>query len=183
MLFFQDLVLSHSDLENEPLASFEAFVARMKLGSDETIPLICKKGRAVRLGERAIGHRDPGSESAWMLMNVYLEQLRKNSLIERIDIMKIAFGCDPNASEMKKALIEVAESLGHEVKDFGSDDPIYANTAIDVANAVVSKEYDRGVVVCGTGIGVSISANKVKGAYCALRCLPARARTMRTWSH
>jgi dihydroxyacetone kinase-like protein len=70
-------VLSHSDLENEPLASFEAFVARMKLGSDETIPLICKKGRAVRLGERAIGHRDPGSESAWMLMNVYLEQLRK----------------------------------------------------------------------------------------------------------
>ena len=82
--------------------------------------------------------------------------------------MKIAFGCDPNASEMKKALIEVAESLGHEVKDFGSDDPIYANTAIDVANAVVSKEYDRGVVVCGTGIGVSISANKVKGAYCAL---------------
>ena len=93
---------------------------------------------------------------------------QKSSLIERIDIMKIAFGCDPNASEMKKALIEVVESLGHEIKDFGSDDPIYANTAIDVANAVVSKEYDRGVVVCGTGIGVSISANKVKGAYCAL---------------
>lgn len=82
--------------------------------------------------------------------------------------MKIAFGCDPNAQEMKKALMDLVESLGHEVKDFGSEDPIYANTAIDVANAVVSKEYDRGIVVCGTGIGVSISANKVKGAYCAL---------------
>lgn len=70
-------VLFQSDLENEPVAAFEAFVTRMKQGSDETIPLICKKGRAMRLGERAIGHRDPGSESAWMFMNVYLEQLKK----------------------------------------------------------------------------------------------------------
>ncbi|WP_251451730.1 RpiB/LacA/LacB family sugar-phosphate isomerase [Varibaculum prostatecancerukia] len=60
-----------------------------------------------------------------------------------------------------------AEDLGHEVKDFGSDDPIYANVAVAVAEAVAAGEYDRGVVVCGTGIGVSIAANKVKGAYCA----------------
>ena len=81
--------------------------------------------------------------------------------------MKVAFGCDPNATDLKMALIKKAEELGHETADLGSDDPIYANTAIDVAKAVAAGEYDRGVVVCGTGIGVSIAANKVKGAYCA----------------
>lgn len=82
--------------------------------------------------------------------------------------MKLAFGCDPNATDLKKALLTKAESLGHEVTDFGSDDPIYANVAAEVAAAVAAGKFDRGVVVCGTGIGVSIAANKVKGAYCAL---------------
>ena len=59
--------------------------------------------------------------------------------------MKIAFGCDPNATEFKLQLMDYVKGLGHEVADFGSDDPI----------------------VCGTGIGVSIAANKVKGAYAA----------------
>lgn len=81
--------------------------------------------------------------------------------------MKIVFGCDPNADVFKKQLMEYVESLGHEVTDFGSDDPIYANTAIKVAQAVAAKEFDRGIIVCGTGIGVSIAANKVKGAYAA----------------
>lgn len=81
--------------------------------------------------------------------------------------MKIVFGCDPNADEFKLKLMEYVESLGHEVEDFGSDDPIYANTAIKVAEAVAAKEFDRGIIVCGTGIGVSIAANKVKGAYAA----------------
>ena len=81
--------------------------------------------------------------------------------------MKIAVGCDPNAADFKKEIIKTIESLGHEVTDFGSDDPIYANTAIKCAQAVANKEFDRGIVVCGTGIGVSIAANKVKGAYAA----------------
>ena len=50
----------------------------------------------------------------------------------------------------------------------GSIDPIYAHTAISVAQDVASGRVDRGVVLCGTGIGVSIAANKVDGAYCAL---------------
>ena len=79
--------------------------------------------------------------------------------------MKIAFGCDPNATEFKLQLMDYVKGLGHEVADFGSDDPIYANTAIEVAQAVAGGKYDRGIVVCGTGIGVSIAANKVKGAY------------------
>lgn len=81
--------------------------------------------------------------------------------------MKIVFGCDPNAQEFKLELMDYVRELGHDVADFGSDDPIYANTAIKVAQAVADKEYDRGIVVCGTGIGVSIAANKVKGAYAA----------------
>ena len=81
--------------------------------------------------------------------------------------MKLAFGCDPNADSFKLHLMDYAKELGHEVEDFGSDDPIYANTAIKVAEAVAAGEYDRGIIVCGTGIGVSIAANKVKGAYAA----------------
>lgn len=63
--------------------------------------------------------------------------------------------------------MEHTQKLGHEVYDLGSDDPIYANVAIACAEAVAAKEYDRGILVCGTGIGVSIAANKVKGAYAA----------------
>lgn len=82
--------------------------------------------------------------------------------------MKVAIGCDPNATPLKQEVIAELESLGHEVQDFGADDPIYANVVIDVAEAVARKEYDRGIVMCGTGIGASIAANKVPGAYCAL---------------
>lgn len=82
--------------------------------------------------------------------------------------MKIAIGCDPNAEQFKQQLIPFIESLGSEVTDFGSDDAIYANTAIMVGEKVASGEYDRGILVCGTGIGVCIAANKVKGVNAAL---------------
>ncbi len=83
--------------------------------------------------------------------------------------MKIAVGCDPNAQEAKEELIKFMEAKAYgEVTDFGSEDPIYANTAIKVAEEVASGEYDRGILICGTGLGVSIAANKVKGAYAAL---------------
>jgi ribose 5-phosphate isomerase B len=83
-------------------------------------------------------------------------------------MMKIAIGCDPNAAQFKAELIPFIESLGHEVTDYGSDDAIYANVAIAVATDVAAKAADRGVLICGTGIGVSITANKVDGAYAAL---------------
>lgn len=81
--------------------------------------------------------------------------------------MKLAFGCDPNAAALKRTLMAHVKALGHEVYDLGSDDPIYANVAIAVAEAVAAGTYDRGILLCGTGIGVSIAANKVKGAYAA----------------
>ena len=78
-------------------------------------------------------------------------------------------GCDPNAQDAKVALIKYIEAKGYgEVTDFGSEDPIYGHTAFAVAEAVAAKKYDRGILLCGTGIGVSIAANKVKGAYAAL---------------
>ncbi|MFT4228266.1 dihydroxyacetone kinase subunit DhaL [Micropruina sp.] len=58
----------------DPGAALDAFVARMRQGSDDTIPLVAKKGRAMRLGERSVGHRDPGSQSSWQLMNCLLEE-------------------------------------------------------------------------------------------------------------
>lgn len=82
--------------------------------------------------------------------------------------MRILFGCDPNASELKEKLMATVEKLGHEVVDMGSTDPVYANVAIAVSEAVAAGEGDRGVLVCGTGLGMSIAANKVKGAYAAL---------------
>ena len=83
--------------------------------------------------------------------------------------MKIAIGCDPNAQQAKEELMKFIEAKGYgELTDFGSEDPIYANTAIRLAEAVAAGEYDRGILICGTGIGVSIAANKVKGAYAAL---------------
>lgn len=80
--------------------------------------------------------------------------------------MKIAIGCDPNAQKEKDELIAFIEKndLG-QVTNFGSDDPIYANVAIKVGEVVASGEYDRGILLCGTGLGVSLAANKVKGAY------------------
>ena len=83
--------------------------------------------------------------------------------------MKIAIGCDPNARQAKEELIRYMNEKGYgEVADFGSDDVIYAKVAIRVAEAVAAGEYDRGILICGTGIGVSLAANKVRGAYAAL---------------
>ena len=80
----------------------------------------------------------------------------------------IAIGCDPNAAELKKILIDELKNLGYDFIDYGSDDPLYANVAIKVAETVAAGKHERGILICGTGIGMSIAANKVKGAYAAL---------------
>lgn len=79
----------------------------------------------------------------------------------------IAIGCDPNASALKDVLIEHIVHLGYLVEDFGSEDPIYANTAYNVATAVAAGKYDRAILLCGTGLGMCLAANKVPGAYAA----------------
>jgi ribose 5-phosphate isomerase B len=81
---------------------------------------------------------------------------------------KVAIGCDPNAVEMKESVKEQLQELGYKYEDYGSDDSIYANVAFTVAEAVAKGTHDRGILICGTGIGMCIAANKVPGAYAAL---------------
>ena len=80
--------------------------------------------------------------------------------------MKIALGCDHGGLEHKNAISEHLKERGFEVVDFG----IYEQKSVDypeiaekVANCIVSGEAERGILVCGTGIGMSLAANKVKG--------------------
>jgi ribose 5-phosphate isomerase B len=80
----------------------------------------------------------------------------------------IAIGCDPNAVQLKEDIKTCLTELGFTWKDYGSEDPVYANVAIKVAEAVAAGEHERGILLCGTGIGMSIAANKVPGAYAAL---------------
>ena len=85
--------------------------------------------------------------------------------------MKLAIGCDHGAVALKDVLKAHLEQKGYEVKDFGTystascDYPDFAGAA---ARAVASGECEKGIVLCTTGIGVSICANKVKGIRCAL---------------
>ena len=69
-------VLNNYKEGDDPVKTLEICVDEMKKGSDLTISLVAKKGRSMRLGERAIGHKDAGSESAWMIMNEFLQQLK-----------------------------------------------------------------------------------------------------------
>jgi len=85
-----------------------------------------------------------------------------------VGVKSIAIGCDPNASSFKEEIKKHLSELGYAYEDYGSDDVIYAKVAITVAESVARGEYDRGILLCGTGIGMSIAANKVSGAYAAL---------------
>ena len=84
--------------------------------------------------------------------------------------MKIAVACDHGGLNLKNALIAYLEKNGHEVKNFGTDtfdSCDYPDYAVLAAEAVASGECERGIVVCSSGIGVSIVANKVPGIRCA----------------
>ena len=96
--------------------------------------------------------------------------------------MKIAIGCDHGALDLKNALVSRLESQGHTVQDFGTytkDSCDYTDFAAAAAKAVASGACDRGIVLCTTGIGVSITANKVKGIRCALLSDTVSARMTR----
>ena len=84
--------------------------------------------------------------------------------------MKIAIACDHGALNLKKAVIEYVEKCGHQAVDFGTytaDSCDYPDYAVLAAEAVAKGECERGIVVCSSGIGVSIVANKVPGVRCA----------------
>ena len=85
--------------------------------------------------------------------------------------MKVAIGCDHGGLNLKESVKEVLSALGHEVEDFGcysAESCDYPDIAVPVANAVVSGQVDRGILICGTGIGIGIAANKIAGIRAAL---------------
>ena len=96
--------------------------------------------------------------------------------------MKIAIACDHGAYDYKVEIKKMLEEQGHQVIDCGCDStasvdyPDYGSAA---ARMVASKEVDTGIVMCGTGIGISISANKIKGIRCALCTDTTMARLTR----
>ncbi|MDR0840121.1 MAG: ribose 5-phosphate isomerase B [Christensenellaceae bacterium] len=96
--------------------------------------------------------------------------------------MNIAIANDHGGYEYKQILIPFLQGLGHSVVDLGCHDSgsvDYADFALPCGEAVARSEADRGIVICGTGIGVSIAANKVKGIRCALCTDPLMARLTR----
>lgn len=94
--------------------------------------------------------------------------------------MKIAMGCDHGGFELKEKIKKELTEQGHEVKDCGTyslescDYPVFGEAA---ARAVASGECEKGIVICTTGIGISIAANKVKGIRCA-HCADALEATL-----
>lgn len=85
--------------------------------------------------------------------------------------MKIAISSDHGGNNLRKEVVNLLNELGMEYQDFGpqTDDSVdYPDYAKPVAEGVANGEYDRGILICGTGIGMSIAANKIKGIRCAL---------------
>lgn len=85
--------------------------------------------------------------------------------------MKIAVGCDHGAFELKQVIMAYLEERGYVYQDFGTYDTSscdYPDVAKPVAQAVAAGQFDRGILLCGTGIGIGIAANKVKGIRAAL---------------
>ncbi len=96
--------------------------------------------------------------------------------------MKIGFGNDHAGVDMKKEIIEFLESMGHEVVNYGTDEKVSCDYPIygeKVARAVASGEVDRGILICGTGLGISLAANKVHGIRAVVCSEPATARLSR----
>jgi len=88
-----------------------------------------------------------------------------------VAMKKIAIGSDHGGVELKEEIKNFLLKEGYEVKDFGTNSNNscdYPDYALPVAEAVVAKEYDFGILICGTGIGIGIAANKVPGIRAAL---------------
>ena len=93
--------------------------------------------------------------------------------------MKVGFGCDHTAIELKKELMEYMESKGYECVDYGAYDAAkrvdYPDQGLKGAEAIKAGEVEKGVLLCGTGIGISLAANKVPGIRAAVCSEPYSA--------
>ena len=96
--------------------------------------------------------------------------------------MKIAIGSDHAAMDYRLMIIEYCRSLGYETEDFGApagSSLCYADVAGPVAKAVAAGQADRGLLICGSGVGMSMAANKVRGIRCVVCSEPYSAEMSR----
>ena len=96
--------------------------------------------------------------------------------------MKIGIGNDHSALELKAEIIELLKERGHEVVDYGTNSPESCDYHVygeKVGRAVASGEVERGILICGTGLGISLAANKVKGVRAAVCSEPFTAKMSR----
>lgn len=87
--------------------------------------------------------------------------------------MRVAIGCDHRGLDLKRFVTSLVSDAGHSVEDFGcytTDSVDYPDIAGKVALAVARGDFTQGILICNTGIGMSIAANKVKGVRAALCC-------------
>lgn len=85
--------------------------------------------------------------------------------------MRIVIACDHAGFPLKNEVISVVEQAGYDVTDLGTYglEPVdYPDYAEKLGNAIVNKQADRGILICGSGVGASIAANKIKGVYAAV---------------
>lgn len=96
--------------------------------------------------------------------------------------MRIAIASDHTAMQLRATISELLSELGHEVIDLGTDDPARADYPVygrAVGQAVAGGQADRGIAICGTGVGISIAANKVPGVRCVVCSEPLTAALSR----
>ena len=94
--------------------------------------------------------------------------------------MKIGFGCDHTAIELKRILMEHLQNRGFDCVDYGASDSNvsvnYPDYGLKVAEAIKANEVEKGVLICGTGVGISLAANKVPGIRAAVCSEPYTAK-------
>lgn len=94
--------------------------------------------------------------------------------------MKVGFGCDHASVGLKHILMEHVRNKGYECIDYGTTDPKvpvdYPEFGLKVAEAIKSKEIEKGILICGSGIGISLAANKVPGIRAAACSEPCTAK-------
>jgi ribose 5-phosphate isomerase B len=96
--------------------------------------------------------------------------------------VRIAVGCDHRGRDLKQLVIKLLTEAKHDYQDFGtnSDEPVdYPDIAKEVGETVAAGQYEYGILICGTGIGMSMAANKVRGIRAALCCNTFAARRAR----
>jgi len=92
-------------------------------------------------------------------------------VFKEVGVVIIAIGCDHRGLNLKQFIIKLVTEMGHNCEDFGgytTDSVDYPDIAKKVAEAVARGDFERGILICDTGIGMSIAANKVRGIRAAL---------------